>query len=447
MRNVMPTKWRRVNNVLMTCSLDEGAGGVQVVFQDLVHWLEAGGRHVHLIYQAPLARAAVFEGHNGWGRRAFFCPMPALVRDSTLIGLPLLLASLPFTLLRLTWLIRRHRIDVINCHYLAEYFIHLVLAARLTRVPLVLSVHGADVDSWVGAPWIRRTLFRLTVRGADRIVACSAALAARAAEVLPEARDRITWAHNGLDVSRHEANGDAPALRTPYVLCVSRHVYKKGIDTLLRAFQLLLRQTTHLSLVLVGDGPLFAEHKQLAEQLKIADRVAFVGEVPHMQVARFLDGCSLFVLPSREEPFGIVILEAAYHKKPIVCTRVGGVREIVTPAFDGMFVDPEDPEGLATQMAAVLNDPELAGRLGANARQTIMTRFLWNDRINDYVAIYEGSPGPLLPHLPSSTPLTTASTFGGGSLDRKHPRGKPVDDDESHRVSRIPMSGGGHPAN
>ena len=83
-----------------------------------------------------------------WGRRAFYCPMPAIVRNSALLSVPVFFAYLPITFFHLARLIRRKKIDVINCHYLTPYFIHLVIAARLLRVPVVVSVHGADIDGY-----------------------------------------------------------------------------------------------------------------------------------------------------------------------------------------------------------------------------------------------------------------------------------------------------------
>ena len=101
---------------------------------------------------------------------------------------------------------------------------------------------------------------------------------------------------------------------------VCRHVRKKGVDTLLHAFALVLRDVPELSLVLVGGGPLLEEHKALARRLRIEHQVVFMGEVSHAEVSAFFAACTLFVLPSRAEPFGIVLLEAAYYGKAIVGT-------------------------------------------------------------------------------------------------------------------------------
>jgi 1,4-alpha-glucan branching enzyme len=236
-------------------------------------------------------------------------------------------------------------------------------------------------------------VYRLIMRGAHRIVACSEALARKTIEVFPDARPKVTYVHNGIDLARYAEAPGTCAQPRPFLLCVCRQVRKKGVDTLLRAFALVLCDLPDMSLVLVGGGPLLEEHRALARTLQIEQQVVFSGDMAHGDVIPLFAACTLFVLPSRAEPFGIVLLEAAYYRKGIVCTRVGGVPEIIVDGFNGVLVVPDDPASMATQIVALVRDPESAELLGARAHQTVMTRFLWRDRIHDYIAIYEGGPG------------------------------------------------------
>jgi glycosyltransferase involved in cell wall biosynthesis len=388
----MPVNRRPVANVLLTCALDEGIGGVQVVLRNLVRGLEQSGRHVYFVYDAPLSDVRLREGINTLGCPAFYCPMPAFVRNSALLSVPVFCFYLPIAVFQLARVIRGKKIDVINCHFLTVYFLHIVIAARLLRVPIVISVHGADIDAYSELSLLQKFIHRQIMRGADRIVACSAAMARRTAQVFPNVGGKVTFVHNGLDLSDYLDGHTTRALPKPYILCVCRHVQKKGIDTLLRAFALVQPECPAMSLVLVGDGPLFEAHKELARTLQIDDRVVFVGSTAHAEVASFFQGCTLFVLPSRSEPFGLVILEAAYYRKGIVSTGVGGVPEIVTNGVNGLLVEPDDPKGMAKAIVALVEDPTRRDQLGAQAHETLLKRFLWKDRIDDYLAVYEGRP-------------------------------------------------------
>jgi len=386
---------KRVMNVLLTSAEDAGVGGVQVVFRDLVHWLELSGRQVYLVYQSRLPRVGMEERATPWGHPAFYCPMPAFVTGGSLLSVPIMLAYLPIAVFHLARLVRRQKIDVINCHFLAPYFVHLVIVARLLRVPIVVSVHGADVDAYSQAGRLERFLLRLVVRGADRIVACSAAMARQTIEAFPNARAKVSYVHNGVDLAHFADVPGRCAVRQPMLLCVCRHVLKKGVDTLLHAHALVLRDLPEMSLVLIGDGPLLEEHQALARTLQIEHRVIFTGSLARADAMSFFEACTLFVLPSRAEPFGIVLLEAGYYKKAIVATRVGGIPEIIVDGFNGVLVEPDAPADMAAQIVALVRDPRRAELLGARVHETLSSHFLWKDRVHDYVSIYEGRPsGP-----------------------------------------------------
>jgi glycosyltransferase involved in cell wall biosynthesis len=381
-------------DILMTCSLAGGAGGVQLVFQDLIRWFERSGRHVHVIYPSPLATLRPREQPDASGRPAIYMPLPGLVRENPFVSVPLLLAFMPLAVLRVWRLLRQRRIAVVNCHFLDPYFIHLVIAARLHGARAVVSVHGADLDRYPVAGWSTRLLLRLVMKGAHDVVACSSALARQAAELFPEARGKVTFVHNAIDPERYvplpEQIEHTAGLPTPFVLCVCRHVPKKGVDTLLHAFSSMLTTLPDVTLVLVGDGPLLAEHRALAARLGIMHRVRFMGELDHARVAPLFARCALYVLPSRIEPFGIVLLEAGYYARPIVATRVGGVPEIITDQVDGLLVEPDDPPALARQMTALLRDPARGERYGRRARETVIRRFLWKDRSAAYLDVFDG---------------------------------------------------------
>src|SRR6185436_16887689 len=102
----------------------------------------------HLLHPSSTSRPRLTESVNAWGRRASYCPMPVVHRHRLLATLPVFLLFLPISTFQLIRLIRRKKIDVINGHYLSPYFVYLVIAARLCRIRMVVSVHGSDVTSY-----------------------------------------------------------------------------------------------------------------------------------------------------------------------------------------------------------------------------------------------------------------------------------------------------------
>ena len=90
-----------------------------------------------------------------------------------------------------------------------------------------------------------------------------------------------------------------------------------------------------------------AELRELAREMKLSDHVVFGGEMPHCDLHVYYEAASVFCLPSRVEPFGIVLLEAGAFRCPVVATSTGGVPEILTDRVNARLVPPDDPAALA----------------------------------------------------------------------------------------------------
>jgi glycosyltransferase involved in cell wall biosynthesis len=138
------------------------------------------------------------------------------------------------------------------------------------------------------------------------------------------------------------------------VLSYGRYVPKKGFDVLLRAFKTLLDSGVDAFLKIGGDGPQRDELMMLIQELGIADHVNLGGWIDDVSAA--LDRADLFVLPSRDEPFGIVMLEAMARGVPFVTTCTQGPKEVLTDET-AFFAEIASVESLALAMAAVVENP------------------------------------------------------------------------------------------
>ncbi len=137
-------------------------------------------------------------------------------------------------------------------------------------------------------------------------------------------------------------------------LCVASLEEIKGVDVLLTAFSLLKKKSGPAShLIIAGDGPLRKRLQGLCRSLHIQKEVHFTGHLDREALRRQYHRADAFVLPSRMEAFGIVLIEAMACGLPVVATRSGGPEEIVRPAC-GLLVAPGDPESLADGMGQML---------------------------------------------------------------------------------------------
>jgi N-acetyl-alpha-D-glucosaminyl L-malate synthase BshA len=172
----------------------------------------------------------------------------------------------------------------------------------------------------------------------------------------------------------------------PLVVCVARLTPQKAHDVLLRAWPMVLSCCPDAHLVLVGGGPEETRLRRLAENLGIAERVYFAGE--QQEVAPYLVVSDVFVLPSRAEGLGLALIEAMSAGLPCVASRVAGISELIEDGQNGLLVEPEDVAGLAEALLKLLEDRELAKKLGDKARQSVIQTYNPDVIVSQYISLY-----------------------------------------------------------
>ncbi len=245
---------------------------------------------------------------------------------------------------------------------------------------------------WRGgdAPTVRHLLG--TIQEADAAVALNRDLVAElAATGFPP--ERIARINNGIPVP--EAAWDATRAQSlrqrlgllggPFLLCVGRLHKQKGLDDLLRSLPLLLKTYPKLSLLLLGNGPLEADLKALADELGIASRVRFLG---FQDPTPFLQAADIFVLPTWGEGISNALLEAMGAGLPCIATRVSGNIEVVRHNDTGLLTDPGQPPELAEAVARLLEDPILRNMIGRNARRRVQTAYSVKQMVADYRSLF-----------------------------------------------------------
>ena len=178
-----------------------------------------------------------------------------------------------------------------------------------------------------------------------------------------------------------------PADRPPAIVAMGRLVEKKGFSMLLAACAELRRRGVALPPVLLaGDGPLRGELQRAAGQLGVDDVAQFVGW--QKDPAAFLDRGTLFVLPSLDEPFGIVVLEAMARGLPVVATLTQGPREMLD-SDSAWLVPPGDFNALAEALREALAKPRVARARAARASERFQSLYAADVVVPQLLAIYK----------------------------------------------------------
>jgi glycogen(starch) synthase len=263
----------------------------------------------------------------------------------------------------------------------------LATAAAIRR-PLVVTLQGEtvmdDADIYRHSVQLRVAL-RVALRRADWVTGCSRFTLDHAEAVAGWHRPDAEVIYNAATANFDPEPLELPA--DPYVAAVGRVVHNKGFDLLLDAFAVIAPSRPRLRLAIGGEGPALRELSARAARLGLSERLVLPGGLRAGQVASLLARASAVVMPSRVEPFGIVALEGWRSGRPTIVTSRGGPPEFIRHGQDGLVVDPFDTDALAAALATILDDEELARRLGRSGRERFEA-FTWPVITDRYEAVY-----------------------------------------------------------
>lgn len=278
--------------------------------------------------------------------------------------------------------------DILHSNHLLLHA-DAVVAARLSRVPVVVEMHDI-VPKGLG-----RIALSAVVSGAGSAAAVSNAVAAQVKT--PRSR-RPRVIHQGIDVSLFEPSSGRGPLRDaltssvsdPLVAAVGRIDPQKNLEHLIEAVALLREQGTPAHLALIGDpseddGSYLTRLRVLAED-RLGSACRFLGRTD--DVASVLNSIDVLACPSVDEPFGLIVLEAQACEVPVVVSDSGGLVDFVSDRRTGLIARTGDPVSLAAQLRCILVDEPLRNRMVAAASEQAMSSFTADRRASRFADLY-----------------------------------------------------------
>jgi glycosyltransferase involved in cell wall biosynthesis len=205
---------------------------------------------------------------------------------------------------------------------------------------------------------------------------------------------RIEVIENGIEVGRYGPAADKDKLkeklgldpRRKYIIHVARHHPVKDQPTLLRGFAAAADDLPGVDLLMVGDGPLRGELEQLAVELRIPNRVTFLGirtDIPDLMRA-----ADVFALTSVSEAASLTLLEAMASGLPSVVTNVGGNPEIVRHEREGLLFPRSDFAASGVAFRRLFREPAFAAKLGTAGRERVLERYRLDRTVEQYDRLY-----------------------------------------------------------
>jgi glycosyltransferase involved in cell wall biosynthesis len=192
--------------------------------------------------------------------------------------------------------------------------------------------------------------------------------------------DKVRIIHNGVDAALFDVTTRRDVLAEigftegdPVVGILGALRQEKDHETFLRAARVVLDEMPRAKFLIIGDGPCRAQLEALCSELRIAPNVHFVGM--RRDVDRMLCAVDVFAMTSTTECFPMALLEAMACARPVVCTAVGGITEIVNDGETGYLVPPKDPAQIAARLLRLLSDPQTARGMGLAGRHRVEAEF------------------------------------------------------------------------
>jgi phosphatidylinositol alpha-1,6-mannosyltransferase len=306
---------------------------------------------------------------------------------------------------RATALARSERAEFLWCGNLKPAAYPALWTRRHTGTPYGVLLHGGDLlilRHQMQRSTVKRRVAAVLLDSAALLVTnskwtaelCRAVLQEAGLEIPPE---RLRSVPLGTDPQLFKPQVPSDQIRNRYgllgrrwLLSVARLTHHKGVDLVIRALARLKGRYPRLGYIVVGSGEELPRLQSLAGELGVADRVLFLTDVSDDDLPAIYNSAELYLglsrqLDERVEGFGISLLEAGASGIPAVAARTGGIPEAVHDGETGLLVNPEDPAEVDKAIMTLLDDPPLARRLGASARQAVASYYNW-DRVTAELA-------------------------------------------------------------
>jgi N-acetyl-alpha-D-glucosaminyl L-malate synthase BshA len=355
-------------------------GGSGVVATELGKELAARGHEVHFISYALPIRLTVSE-------RIYFHEVEVL--NYPLFEYPpydLVLAT------KMAEVISRYALDILHVHYAIPHSISAYLAKMMLsdrKIPFVTTLHGTDI-TLVGNDRSYLPITRFGIEQSDAVTAVSDYLRQRTIdefhiqrpiEVVPNFvnADVYNRATDGVFRSRFGKSTEG------ILIHISNFRPGKRVEDVISVFS-RVRARRQCKLLMVGDGPDRPKSEWLASTQGVVDDVVFLGK--QSDVAPFLSIADILLLPSENESFGLVALEAMACEVPVVATRVGGVPEVVDHGTDGFLCELGDVGSMAEECLHILENPSLRTEMGFAARAHAIRDFSASSIVPRYEDLY-----------------------------------------------------------
>lgn len=279
--------------------------------------------------------------------------------------------------------------DLIHAHVaLPDGYAGVLLAQRFGK-PLIVTIHGQDAYATVKRNQHCHRDVNWVLTEAKQVIVVSSPLHKALEEGLGRGLPNAKVVHNGVSLDKVFQEQIKKKASTKVILTLGYLIERKGHRYALEAVAQLLARHPHVKYKIAGSGPLLKSLRELCKSLRLEEVVEFLGFVPNAELPRLLAECDVFLLPSWNEAFGVVYLEAMANGKPVIGCQGEGIEDFVEHGRTGLLVKPRDVDSLVEALGFLLSNPDKARSMGERARQLVLENYTWEKNAEKTIKVYQ----------------------------------------------------------
>lgn len=290
------------------------------------------------------------------------------------------------------------RPDIVHAHHFGSGYAASLLK-KYDGTPYVLTVHLVPSASSLSSPIpVYRLMYKKALENAATVISVSEYVKQKVKKEL--GCDSIVIPLS-VDAQKFHPVQDKRALKlsmgipdVPLICMVSSlEDRRKRAHMLIKAMPSILRSVSDARLVLAGNArpDTIGYLMGLADELGVKEHVTITGRLDDAAIKNYLAIADAFVLPSKEEAGGLVVLEAMASAAPVICSDSGGIPEYFKGGQNGLLFDPNSVDDLADKVSSLLLDPRKALAMGQKARELAISKYSWGQAVKQYTAVYESA--------------------------------------------------------
>lgn len=290
--------------------------------------------------------------------------------------------------------IKRNQVSV-NSLVLPEGVIGLFLKIKF-NIPLIILFQGSELHSST-RKFNEKLLLKFVLKNSDLLIANSAFMKDLVVSIC-NCEDKVKTLNLGADTNTFYPYTGDNFVRNKFnvkpedklILSISHLVPTKGVDTLIKSLVLVKKEIPNAKYLIIGHGEEESKLLELVRISKLEDTVMFAGFVPYIDLNKYINSCDVLILPSRQEGFGLVLIEANACMKPVIGAKVGGIIDAVIDNVTGLLFEPDSVKDLARKIIKMLQDEELASQLAKNGYNRVLNELNWEIVIDRLQSLIKG---------------------------------------------------------